>query len=166
MESAELQISTSLNNLAVSTAVSIKSIDKNTIIEAHNIGTTGGKLDLAEEYVQVTGDKSQVKDIVDMPVNELEEAIEKANSDNQGKAPQYDKDNDKKSNDDKDDKDDEKSDKHNKDDDDLDDIENEDNIKDNPSENRDERADEAQDKLDESNTDDDDDDGEDDDDDD
>lgn len=93
IENARLQIEQSLNDFSVSTTVSIVSVDKETINNAHNMGTTGGKLDLAEEYAEATGNEKRPQDIVEMPVNELTKAIENANSGNAPEHANNDKDN-------------------------------------------------------------------------
>lgn len=89
MENAKLQIEQSLENLAISTTVSIVTLDAQTIEQAHEIGTTGGKLNLAEEYAQTTGSQSDIKELVNIPVSQMTEAIEAAKSHGAGNPPEH-----------------------------------------------------------------------------
>ncbi len=75
MERATLQVEKSLDNLEVSTAVSIKQVSTQTIEMAKEMGTTGGKLELVEEYIESTGTEVNTEELIEKPVNELNEVI-------------------------------------------------------------------------------------------
>ncbi len=79
MESAKEQIYESLESLQVSTTVSVANVDIETLETARNFGTTAGKMNLIEDYLETAPDDISVDDLIDVSVDKLSEGIHENN---------------------------------------------------------------------------------------
>ena len=119
MESAKLQVNKSLKQLDISATVSVDLVSKQTIDDAHAMGTTAGKLDLIEDYIELSESDTQAVEFKDTPVQVLVKEIDDLKEDHDDNS---DKEYSEKDDDDEKDKDKEKykdrerdKDKHKKD---------------------------------------------------
>jgi|GEM_PF-3608456 len=76
MESAKLQVNKSLKQLDISATVSVDLVSKQTIDDAHAMGTTAGKLDLIEDYIELSESDTQAVEFKDTPVQVLVKEID------------------------------------------------------------------------------------------
>ena len=80
MENAKSQVEMSFKSLEIFTTVSINAVNEETIEEAHVMGTTAGKLYLIEDYIEISGSDEDAQSLVDTPVQEIADSINKVNS--------------------------------------------------------------------------------------
>lgn len=71
LEATQIQVENSLNSLHLSAQIAVNPITEQTIENAHNAGTTGGKLELIEEYLEAYSDGLSFDELMAMSVSDI-----------------------------------------------------------------------------------------------
>jgi len=94
MESARVQIEQSLDDMQISTTVTLKSVQPETIASAQDAGITAGKMELISDYLEKSSKgEEKIEELLDVPAGVIAEEIKvlEEQSKNNGKSENSDK---------------------------------------------------------------------------